>query len=37
MIRLLVVVLLVMAVCMFILGTIIKKLKIAQALKLGED
>ncbi len=36
-IRLLAVVLLVMAVCMVILGTIIKKLKIAQALKLGED
>lgn len=36
-IRLLVVVLLVMAVCMLILGTIIQKLKIAQALKLGED
>lgn len=36
-IRLLVVVLIVMAVCMLILGTIIRKLKIAQALKLGED
>lgn len=36
-VRLLVVVLLVMAVCMAILGTIIRKLKIAQALKLGED
>ncbi len=35
--RLLVVVLLVMAACMVILGTIIRKLKIAQALKLGED
>ncbi len=35
--RLLVVVLLVMALCMVILGTIIRKLKIAQALKLGED
>lgn len=35
--RLLIVVVLVMAVCMVILGTIIRKLKIAQALKLGED
>lgn len=36
-VRLLAVVLLVMAICMAILGTIIRKLKIAQALKLGED
>ncbi len=35
--RLLMVVLLVMAACMMILGTIIRRLKIAQALKLGED
>ncbi len=36
-IRLLIAVLVVVALCMCILGTIIRKLKIAQALKLGED
>lgn len=35
--RLLIVVLLVMAVCMVILGAIIRRMKIDQALKLGED
>lgn len=35
--RLLTVIFLVMAVCMFLLGNIIKRIKISQALKLGED
>jgi len=35
--RLLTVVFLVMAVCMLLLGSIIKRIKISQALKLGED
>ena len=37
MVRLLAVVALVIAVCMVVLGTLISKMKISQALKLGED